>query len=648
MRRVDHTWIPMADGTRLAARLWLPDGDAPVPAILEYVPYRKGDAFAPRDNRHHAYFAEHGYAGVRVDLRGSGDSDGLLEDEYLPVEQDDALQVIAWLAEQPWCSGAVGMLGISWGGFTGLQVAARRPPALRAVVSMCSTDDRYADDVHYVGGCVLGTDMLPWAATMLTLCAMPPDPAAVGDGWRDTWLARLDHATPMVEAWLGHQRRDAYWKHGSVCEDYAAIEAPIYAIGGWADGYSNAVPRLLEGLPGPSKGLIGPWSHMFPQDGEPGPTIGFLQECLRWFDQHLKGLDTGIMDEPKLLAWMQDAVAPAGHHATRPGRWIAEPAWPPPSVSTEALPLPLEAPVLHRSPTSAGQDAGAWCADGGSGDWPPDQRAEDGRALAFDFPALQEPLEILGFPEAELAIEVDRPQALLAVRLCAVAPGGASLLITRGVLNLTHRDSHEHAAPLEPGRRYQVRVRLDAIAHAIPAGHALRLAISTVYWPWAWPSPEAVTLTLHGGTLHLPVRPAQDDPQPAFGPPEQEDALAVETIEPGRTNRVQRFDLDTGAYEIDFEWDVGGRRRLVEAGTEMDDTNVTTYRILDGDPLSAAVHVRCTTGLGRGDWQTRVETDSKMTCTASEFLVTQRLDAFEGDERIRSRTWELRIPRDGV
>jgi predicted acyl esterase len=515
---------------------------------------------------------------------------------------------------------------------------------------MCSTDDRYADDVHYAGGCVLGVDMLQWAATMLTLCAMPPDPAAVGDGWRDTWLDRLDRAVAKAGAWLAHQRRDAYWRHGSVCEDYAAIEAPVYAVGGWADGYSNAVPRLLEGLPGPSKGLIGPWSHMFPQDGEPGPTIGVLQECLRWFDQHLKGVDTGIMEEPRLLAWMQDVVPPAGHHAVRPGRWVAEPAWPPPSVRWEALSLPLKhgEPARHRSPTSAGQDAGAWCPDGGQGDWPPDQRAEDGRSLAFTFPPLEEGLELLGFPEAELQIEVDRPRALLAVRLCAVAPEGGSLLVTRGLLNLTHRDSHEHAQPLEPGRRYDVRVRLDAIAHAVPAGHALRLAVSTVYWPWAWPSPEPVTLTLLGGVLHLPVRPPREDPQPAFGPPEQADALAVETIEPGRTNRTQTFDLATGTHEIRFEWDVGGHRRLVEAGTEMDDTNVTTYRITEDDPLSAEVHVGCMTALGRGEWRTRVETDSRMTCTATEFVVTQRLDAYEGDERIRSRAWDLRFPRDAV
>jgi putative CocE/NonD family hydrolase len=204
VRRIDHAWIPMSDGTRLAARIWLPDDaeDDPVPAVLEYLPYRKGDAFARRDSYHHAYFAGFGCAGVRVDLRGSGDSDGILLDEYLPQEQDDALEVIAWLAEQPWCSGAVGMIGISWGGFNGLQVAARRPPALKAVISMCSTDDRYADDVHYVGGCVLGVDMLQWAATMLPLTAMPPDPAAVGEGWRATWFERMERTPAMIEAWL--------------------------------------------------------------------------------------------------------------------------------------------------------------------------------------------------------------------------------------------------------------------------------------------------------------------------------------------------------------------------------------------------------------------------------------------------------------
>src|SRR5579862_5732293 len=201
---IEHLFIPLADGTRLAARLWLP-AQTPVPAILEYIPYRKRDGTRGRDEPMHGWFAQVGYAAIRVDMRGTGESDGLLEDEYLAQELSDACEVIAWLAAQPWCDGNVGMMGKSWGGFNALQVAALRPPALKAVITVCSTDDRYADDIHYIGGCVHGLAMLPWAATMLAYDARPPDPAVLGDGWRAAWLDRLERTPPFVEAWLSHQ-----------------------------------------------------------------------------------------------------------------------------------------------------------------------------------------------------------------------------------------------------------------------------------------------------------------------------------------------------------------------------------------------------------------------------------------------------------
>ena len=249
VRTIDHIWIPLADGTRLGARIWLPE-DAesdPVPAILEYIPYRKGDGTAPRDEPRHAYVAGHGYAVLRVDLRGSGESDGLLHDEYLPQEQEDALEVLRWIAAQPWCTGAIGMFGISWGGFNGLQVAAHAPPELKAVISLMSTDDRYADDVHYRGGSVLALEMLSWGASMLSFNAIAPDPEVAGPGWREAWLERIENVEPYEYEWLRHQRRDDYWKQGSVCEDFGAIECPVYAIGGWADGYTDAVFRLVAG-----------------------------------------------------------------------------------------------------------------------------------------------------------------------------------------------------------------------------------------------------------------------------------------------------------------------------------------------------------------------------------------------------------------
>ena len=190
---------------------------------------------------------------MRVDIRGSGDSDGLLTDEYTEQELQDALEVSRWIAAQPWCTGVVGMMGISWGGFNSLQVAALRPPALKAIISLCSTDDRYADDAHYMGGCLLNEN-LHWGSILMAYNAYPPDPQLVGERWRRMWLERLEGATPFPALWMGHQRRDAFWRHGSVCEDYGQIACPVYAVGGWADGYSNAVPRLLEGLDGAAQG----------------------------------------------------------------------------------------------------------------------------------------------------------------------------------------------------------------------------------------------------------------------------------------------------------------------------------------------------------------------------------------------------------
>ncbi|MGD8582361.1 MAG: CocE/NonD family hydrolase, partial [Gammaproteobacteria bacterium] len=293
LRHIEHQWIPMPDHTRLAARIWMPE-DAesnPVPAILEYIPYRKRDGSRLRDETMHPYFAGHGYACVRVDIRGSGDSEGVLTDEYLQQEMEDGVDIIQWLAQQPWCNGKVGMIGISWGGFNGLQIAALQPAPLKAVVSVCSTDDRYADDVHYMGGCLLG-DNLSWASTMFAYNSLPPDPEIVGDSWRQMWLQRLQGSGLWLDTWLQHQHRDAYWQHGSICEDFSRVRVPVMAVSGWADGYSNAVFRLLEKLPGPRLGLIGPWSHKYPHLGVPGPAIGFLQECLRWWDKWLKNRET--------------------------------------------------------------------------------------------------------------------------------------------------------------------------------------------------------------------------------------------------------------------------------------------------------------------------------------------------------------------
>jgi hypothetical protein len=277
------------------------------------------------------WFAGHGYACARVDIRGTGNSDGTIEDEYSEQELVDGLEIIAWLAEQPWCDGKVGIVGTSWSGFNGLQLAARTPPALGAVVTYYSTDDRYADDVHYRGGLVLPMDMALWANCMLSWNALPPDPAIVGAGWREQWRERLERTPHFVEQWLAHQLRDDYWRHGSACENYAAIRCPVLAIGGWTDGYTDSVLRLLEHLDVPCRGLIGPWGHNDPVHGVPGPAVGSLGECVRFYDRWLKGIRNGIDEEPALIAWLQDSLPPRARYDERPGRWVAESVWPPPA-----------------------------------------------------------------------------------------------------------------------------------------------------------------------------------------------------------------------------------------------------------------------------------------------------------------------------
>ena len=661
VRTIDHVWIPLSDGTRLGARIWLPE-DAesdPVPAILEYIPYRKGDGTAPRDQPRHAYFAGHGYAVLRVDQRGSGESGGLLHDEYLPQEQADALEVLSWIAGQPWSTGDVGMFGISWGGFNGLQVAAHAPPELKAVISLCSTDDRYSDDVHYRGGAVLALEMLSWGASMLSFNAIAPDPEVAGPGWRDTWLERIDAVDPYEHEWLRHQRRDDYWKQGSVCEDFAAIKCPVYAIGGWADGYSEAVLRLVAGLGAPSKGLLGPWSHAFPDEVEPGPAIGFLQECLRWWDHWLKGEDTGITDEPLLRAWMQEPVRPAPRHVERPGRWVAEDGWP--SARIEARRLWLGDGVLGDEPGRDGRleistdllcglDSGVWCADGSGGDAAVDQRGDDGRALSFTSAPLTERIELLGNARVELELESDRPVAQLAARLCDVAPDGTSLLVTRGVLNLTHRDSHEHPEPLDPGRPTRVALELDAIAQAIPPGHRLRLALSPAYWPWLWPAPEAATLAIHTAesSLVLPVRPprAEDAELRPFEEPEGAAPLEVVTVRPDPGGRTLRRDFESGRTDLTFDWATGGLYRLVDGGLEAGCWASTTYSIVPPDPLSAEVRCETATELGRDGWVTRTEVRAVMDADGERFRVRTELEAFENGERVRRREWSFETPRE--
>jgi putative CocE/NonD family hydrolase len=666
VRVIENEWIPLSDGTRLAARIWLPRDAlaAPVPALLEYLPYRKRDLMRSRDGPMHHYFAGHGYASVRVDIRGAGDSEGLLRDEYTDTEHDDAIAVIDWLAAQPWCSGAVGMFGISWGGFNSLQIAARAPAALRAIITLCAADDRYADDAHYMGGCLLNENLI-WGTAFFMYSALPPDAEIVGEAWRAMWRERLEGAVLFPAHWLSHQRRGDYWKHGSVCEDYRAVRCPVYAIGGWADAYSNAVPRLLAGLDVPRKGLIGPWSHSFPQNSVPGPRIGFLQEALRWWDHWLKGIDTGIMEEPILRAWMQESVLPQPQYEIRPGRWVAERQWPPPDIERRRLVLAAggrlaasgapEARLEIRSPPSTGSAGGNWCAFGRDGEMPADQREDDARSLVFDTEPLAAPVEILGAAALRLVFDCDCPVAQAVVRLGDVFPDGAAARVTYGVLNLAHRNSHEFPEPLTRGARTEAVVSLNDIAHSFPAGHRIRVAISTAYWPILWPAPEPATIGVYAGAsvLELPVRPprADDAALPAFAEPEQgPGSPAGSRAAASRRRVVERGErpgeLVHRVFSEGGEFDGAALLQFEDIDLEAGFAFSQTFLIADPDPLSASAEISARAMLRRAGWTPELRGRVEMRATRDAFIVTARLTALDGGEEFFSRDWEERIPRD--
>ena len=555
------------------------------------------------------------------------------------------------------------MMGISWGGFNALQVAAKRPAGLRAVVSVCASDDRYSDDAHYMGGCLLNENLV-WGSALFTLAALPPDPRVWGERWRELWQERLEGATLFPERWLRHQRRDEYWKHGSVSEDYDAIGCPVYAVGGWADAYTNAVPRLLDGLRVPSKGLVGPWAHAYPHLASPGPAIGFLQELLRWWDYWLLGRDNGIMEEPRYRVFMPEPVAPSRRQRDVPGRGVAEAEWPSRRIETRAYFLGAQgleerecepATFALESPLATGSAAGSWCPFASPEELPGDQGEDDLRSLVFDSQPLTERLEILGACELHLKLACDSPGGLIAARIEDLFPDGASARVSYTLLNLTHRRSHETPEPLVPGEAFEVTLRLKDTAYAFLPGHRIRLALSTAYWPIAWPPPWRFTLTLQtrGSRLLLPVRPPrpEDAHLRPFEEPESAPELETTELHEGTTSKSVSSGVSGEiVYRLasDVAADGPALTRIEDTGMEHGHSVVEEFSIAESEPLSATAEILHDTVFRRDSWSTRVRTRTRMVSDSRDFHMEAELEAFEGDRRVYFRTWSMSLPRDGV
>jgi uncharacterized protein len=629
--------------------LWIPEGaDArPVPVVWEYLPYRLWDDLRWRDDKTAENLAPYGIAFVRVDIRGTGNSEGVIVDEYDVPELTDGVQVIAWLAKQHWSNGSVGMRGISWGGINALQIAAMRPPELKAIMPMGCVVDRYTDDAHYVGG-AYGEQNLAWGTSFKGDMAAPPDPSVVGDQWETTWRQRLEATPAILQTWSMHERYDAYWKRGSLETDYAAIKCPVYVVDGWGDPYSNIIGELLAHLRVPRKGLIGPWGHIFPNLATP-LGLDWRYEEVRWWQQWLEGIDTGIMREPMLRVYVMAQADSEAFPAEVPGEWVAEKVWPSPRTVSSNLYFDAGG-RLSASPNS--RERVKYVGDTVVGLTKPqwvygrptefEQTPDDHNSLRFDSTPLESDLEILGYPLAKIRVSADVPVAQIAVRLTEVTPEGKSWLVTYNALNLTHRNSMEQPSPLASGEFYDVELPLYMAAHTFKKGNRIRVAVSESLWPLIWPSPRIATLhiALGDSQLVLPVRPLPKEEAPFTIPvihasPATAPAVAAQMPIRDARGRI-RYDNETPPTDT----------FISAVGTTITTASKRIIEITEGSPNSCHMRFERSNRWHRGDWDCTIEFGTDLTSTAEEFHLREWLVAKKGDVEIFRRETPCVIKRD--
>jgi uncharacterized protein len=656
--RMEQAWIPMTDGVRLAATLYMPDGAKPnakFPALLEYLPYRKDDGTAAGDYPKHAYFARRGFVGVRVDIRGFGASEGSPpEREYSEQEQLDCEQVIAWLAHQPWSNGSVGMFGISWGGFTALQMAMRHPPALKAILAVDATAELFHDDVHYIDG-MAHVDEFELNMDMAQGWVGAPDYSL-----DEKVLGPRFDSPPWSLLYLKHQHDGPFWRDR--VRPLSEITIPSFLIGGMLDGYRDNVTDMLMKSKGQVKAIVGPWNHTFPNDAVPGPQIEWRDQAVRWFDHWLKGRDTGVEQDPRLVVYMQHWHPPDPNLQTLPGEWRREDTWPPADAKTTPFYLQPNHSLADATSSNythtlkyiptVGVEAGFWW-----GELLTDPRPVDAYSLVYDSPPLRDELAILGHPHARLRASATAPQANWFARLSDVAPDGTVTQITGAGLNGAQRDSNRESYPesvtepsdLEPGRVYSLDIEMHLTSWVFPRGHRIRIAISNALWPMILPTPYAMTTSLElggdtGSRVILPIVPVHGSAAPGFSPPQPSEERndiknegfpwpgdwTVERDEAHRKTTVHWKGKDSYVYpwgtQTDFE-------NLTYAG---DDAHPETSSVQGEAESIFALKGRTLTWRGH----LSVATDQK------NFYYKYTRELLKDGAMLRTKTWQETIPRD--
>ena|SRR5579863_5938597 len=647
--RIEKTWIRMSDGVRLAATLYMPDGAARrqrFPVLLEYLPYRKDDDTLSFDYGTYEYFARRGYVGARVDIRGFGTSEGIApEREYSAREQGDGEQIIAWLARQSWSNGRVGMLGISWGGFNSIQMALRKPPALKAILAVDATEELYMEDVHDIDG------VYHFDEFELTMDLDEGRPGAPDFTLDETVIGPRMDAPPWSLNYLRHQRADAFWR--APVKPIEQLAVPVFLIGGLQDGYRDSIPRMLERVKAPIKAWVGPWNHNYPNGSEYGPLYEWRDQAVRWFDYWLKGRDTGVLQDPKLLVYLQHWHPPLAELPEVPGEWRAE-EWPPHGLTSATLYLQTDHGLSTQTPRqgrdelryvpSAGVEAGFWW-----GELLGDQRPVDAYSLTYDSQVLDEDMAILGRPQLLLQASADAPQADWFVRLSDIAPDGQVTLVTGAGINGAQRNSKEQPEDLTPGKRYPLSIDLHLASWVFPKGHRIRIAVSNALWPMMWPTPYPMTtaLSIGGGDpsrlvlpsvpIHGVTGPPLSAPEPIQTPPGIE---ASHATWPGEwtVTRDEEHQRSTVVWQ--------GKTASPYPWGAFDHSERLTYEVEDKHPEAAHVQgdseYNQTINGHKLTWIGRHELSSDARTFHYQYTRTLLRDGIV----IRTKTWSESVPRD--
>ena len=650
--------ITMPDGVRLAADLFLPDGgdaDEKYPVLLEYLPYRKTESRS-RNHRLYSYFVERGYVVARVDIRGTGNSEGrVIPYEYSDIEQDDGEVVIDWLSIQDWSNGNVGMFGISWGGFNSIQMAVRNPPALKAIIAVDATEDLYQDDVHFMDG-IMHLDTWEMSQDLDNSRPGAPDYDINNDNFRN----RFD-TEPWMLTYKNQQRDGAFWDRASSRDKYDKIKIPTFHIGGWYDGYRDSLPRMLENVDAPVKAMIGPWSHTYPDQPYPNPGMEWRHEAVRWYDQWLKGKDTGIMDEPRFAVYVRDWHPPGPYLEHAPGHWRFEDGWPIERIdhrpffaqdnhTLEAAPATDTVHRLRYVP-SIGMEAGGpvmWW-----GDVAHDQRPSDAFSLVYDSDPLENDTEILGMPKAVLKVSADAPRANWFVRVSDVAPDGTVTQVAGAGFNGTHRNSAREPQAIEPGKEFDLEIDMHFTSWVFPAGHRIRFAVTNAQWPMLWPTPYPMTTSLrlggsNGSQVILPIVPPGEERAPSFLPPAESPRLpgfeAIDLGNPSGYGEISSVDRNPQTGEVTATATNTGATKY-PWGTETYRATIE-HKTSDEHPENTSV---------KGSHRLEVTLPDRVLLWDAELNFSSDLDNFyyhyvrritENGELVREKEWAETIKRD--